>query len=61
MNGGRLAGWTGDALAALSGVLLALSFPKFGHWAVAWVALAPLLVALPAARLRTRRPSAAAT
>ena len=33
-------------LAALSGVLLALSFPKFGHGAVAWVALAPLLIAL---------------
>ena len=26
-------------LAALSGVLLALSFPRFGHGAVAWVAL----------------------
>ncbi|HET8647804.1 MAG TPA: apolipoprotein N-acyltransferase [Vicinamibacteria bacterium] len=34
------------ALAALSGLLLALSFPKFGHGAVAWVALAPLFVAL---------------
>jgi apolipoprotein N-acyltransferase len=33
-------------LAALSGVLLALSFPKFGHPALGWVALAPLLVAL---------------
>jgi len=33
-------------LAVLSGVLLALSFPKFGHPAFAWVALAPLLVAL---------------
>ncbi len=30
----------------LSGVLLFLSFPKFGHGAVAWVALAPLLIAL---------------
>jgi apolipoprotein N-acyltransferase len=40
----------GDGLAALSGVLLALSFPKFGHWAVAWVALVPLLVALSADR-----------
>jgi apolipoprotein N-acyltransferase len=38
----------GDGLAALSGILLALSFPKFGHWAVAWVALVPLLVALAA-------------
>jgi apolipoprotein N-acyltransferase len=35
-----------EGLAALSGVLLALSFPKFGHPAVAWVALAPLLIAL---------------
>jgi apolipoprotein N-acyltransferase len=33
-------------LAVLSGALLALSFPKFGHGTVAWVALAPLLVAL---------------
>ncbi len=35
-----------DTLAALSGVLLAFSFPKFGSGAVAWVALAPLLIAL---------------
>jgi apolipoprotein N-acyltransferase len=34
------------ALAALSGVLLVLSFPKFGHPAIAWIALAPLLIAL---------------
>jgi apolipoprotein N-acyltransferase len=33
-------------LAFASGVLLALSFPKFGHPAVAWIALTPLLVAL---------------
>src|SRR5262249_32650787 len=33
-------------LAILSGVLLALSFPKYGHPAVAWVALVPLFVAL---------------
>jgi apolipoprotein N-acyltransferase len=55
---GRLAGWVGDALAALSGVLLALSFPKFGHWVVAWVALAPLLVsvaAAPSGRIAFRR------
>lgn len=38
-----------DALAAASGVLLALSFPKFGHGVVAWVALVPLLLALPGA------------
>ena len=34
------------ALAALSGILLALSFPRFGHPAFSWIALAPLLVAL---------------
>lgn len=34
------------ALALLSGLLLALSFPKFGHPALAWVSLAPLFVAL---------------
>src|SRR5215470_11644625 len=33
-------------LAVASGVLLVLSFPKFGHPAVGWIALAPLLVAL---------------
>ena len=33
-------------LAAASGVLLALSFPKFGHPAFGWIALAPLLLAL---------------
>ena len=33
-------------LAILSGVLLALSFPRFGHPAFAWIALVPLLVAL---------------
>ena len=31
-----------------SGVLLALSFPKFGHPSVAWIALTPLLVVLAA-------------
>jgi apolipoprotein N-acyltransferase len=34
------------ALAVLSGALLALSFPRYGHPAIAWVALVPLLVAL---------------
>jgi len=34
------------AAAALSGILLALSFPKFGHPAIAWIALTPLLIAL---------------
>jgi apolipoprotein N-acyltransferase len=33
-------------LALLSGVLLALSFPKFGHPAFAWIALVPLLIAV---------------
>lgn len=33
-------------LALVSGALLALSFPKFGHPAFAWIALAPLLVAV---------------
>jgi apolipoprotein N-acyltransferase len=32
--------------ALLSGILLALSFPRYGHPAFAWVALVPLLVAL---------------
>ncbi|MGE0456163.1 MAG: apolipoprotein N-acyltransferase [Vicinamibacteria bacterium] len=36
-----------EGLAALSGLLLVLSFPKFGHGAVAWAALLPLLIALP--------------
>jgi apolipoprotein N-acyltransferase len=39
------------ALATASGLLLALSFPKFGHPALAWIALAPLLVALSGASL----------
>ena len=33
-------------LASATGVLLALSFPKFGHPACAWVALVPLMLAL---------------
>ena len=36
--------------AALSGALLALSFPTLGHPVVAWVALTPLLVVLHATR-----------
>jgi apolipoprotein N-acyltransferase len=35
-----------EALAVLSGILLILSFPKFGHGAVAFLALFPLLLAL---------------
>jgi apolipoprotein N-acyltransferase len=34
------------SLSALSGALLALSFPRYGHPAFAWVALVPLLLAL---------------
>jgi apolipoprotein N-acyltransferase len=33
-------------LAIVSGILLALSFPRFGHPAFAWIALVPLTVAL---------------
>ena len=40
------------ALALLSGALLALSFPKFGTPACAWLALTPLIVALVAQRRR---------
>ncbi|HET6318344.1 MAG TPA: apolipoprotein N-acyltransferase [Chloroflexota bacterium] len=36
----------GYALALLSGGLLALSFPRFGHPAIAWVALTPLLLSI---------------
>jgi apolipoprotein N-acyltransferase len=39
-------------LAAVSGALLALSFPKYGHPAFGWIALAPLLVALADGTLR---------
>jgi apolipoprotein N-acyltransferase len=42
-------------LALLSGILLALSFPKFGHAAFGWIALAPLLVALSYRRQSLRR------
>lgn len=49
MNASQWSGRRGEALAALSGVLLALSFPKFGHWSLAWVALAPVLLAIAAA------------
>jgi apolipoprotein N-acyltransferase len=43
------------ALAAASGVLLALSFPKFGHPSLAWIGLAPLLVALAASSRTSSR------
>jgi apolipoprotein N-acyltransferase len=45
------------AWAAASGVLLALSFPKYGHPAFGWIALTPLLVALAgASRLTSPKP-----
>lgn len=45
-------------LALLAGLLLGLSFPKFGNPALAWTALAPLIVA--AARTATSHPAPAA-
>ena len=42
------------ALALLSGALLALSFPKFGQPAFAWIALTPLVVAAARAAMRRR-------
>src|SRR5687768_4927365 len=44
------------ALALLSGALLALSFPRFGHPAFAWIALVPLLIALSGWRGRPGVP-----
>jgi apolipoprotein N-acyltransferase len=38
----------------VSGALLALSFPKYGHPAFGWIALTPLLVALVSARSARR-------
>jgi apolipoprotein N-acyltransferase len=38
----------GYVYSSASGILLALSFPKYGHPACAWIALTPLLVALAA-------------
>ena len=39
----------------MSGVLLALSFPRYGHPAFAWIALVPLLIALTGWRGRPGR------
>jgi apolipoprotein N-acyltransferase len=39
-------------LALLSGVLLAVSFPEFGHPAFGWIALTPLVAALASGRAR---------
>jgi len=43
------------ALALLSGALLALSFPRYGHPALAWIALVPLIIALSGWRGRPGR------
>ena len=40
------------SFALVSGILLALSFPRFGHPAFGWIALVPLLVALTGWRVR---------
>jgi apolipoprotein N-acyltransferase len=48
------------ALAIVSGVLLALSFPRYGHPAFAWIALVPLLVALSGWRGRPVTPGSRA-
>jgi apolipoprotein N-acyltransferase len=42
----RSEGYIDYFLALFAGVLLALSFPRYGHPAFAWIALVPLLVAL---------------
>jgi apolipoprotein N-acyltransferase len=42
-------------LAVLSGILLALSFPRYGHPLFAWIALTPLIVAV--FELRRRSPA----
>ena len=49
------------AFAVASGVLLALSFPKFGHPVFGWIALAPLLVALSNPDSRIPNPASAST
>ncbi|MBI3049586.1 MAG: apolipoprotein N-acyltransferase [Acidobacteria bacterium] len=46
------------SLALLSGTLLALSFPRFGHPAFAWIAVVPLLLAV-SGRLHAGRPTSA--
>ena len=46
----------GYPLAILSGLLFAISFPKFGHPAFAWIALAPLLVSIATIPPSVRAP-----
>lgn len=50
-----------SALATASGVLLALSFPRYGHPAVAFIALVPLYVALSGFNGRLGRSPGVAT
>jgi len=38
--------WKSAALALLSAILLVLAFPDFGFWVLAWIALAPLFIAI---------------
>ncbi len=45
---GVRAGFRDYALAALSGVLIALAFPDYGIWPLAWVGLVPLFVVIRA-------------
>jgi apolipoprotein N-acyltransferase len=42
-------------LALLSGILLALSFPRYGHPFFAWIAITPLVVALLTSKPTSRR------
>ena len=49
----RLSLSSGFPFAVLSGALLALSFPRYGHPAFAWIALVPLLIALHGGFART--------
>ena len=42
--------YVGLALAVVSGTLLSLSFPRFGHPVLAWVSLVPLLMAVTRAQ-----------
>src|SRR5690606_33301522 len=52
---GRAVQPLGYPLAAIAGLALALSFPRYGHPAFGWVALAPLLAALCVPAVRVRR------
>jgi apolipoprotein N-acyltransferase len=51
----RPEGYIDYLFALFSGALLALSFPRYGHPAIAWIALVPLLLALTGWRDGTTR------